>query len=362
MAVNTEKAQRAVDVFNAARLNGNEEFQKNVKAADVTTDFRSAFAPLLKYQPLMNQFLDYVVNKLVFQTVESKMYKNKYSLLKREGFPLGTDYEYQYINPAEGRAYSIALGDTLLNRNKPDVKVQYFRQNRREQFWVTIPEPLLTGAYSTWEQLDDFVQGTIRSLYSGNEISEQNLIKFMLVESVNQDVIKTQEIEWDLANKESSSLNLLEAAKTLYYKFTFPGSDYNNYQAYALSQGVEDPTPAITWVEDNDVVIFIDAGVLATTEVRSLAAAFNMEEAEFKQKILPVDRFAYYDKDRKETIVNDDIIAIVADRKAFEYRDNFRQASDFLNSAGLYRNHYLTVFQTFGVNTCANAVALVKKP
>ena len=355
-------AQRGVDVFNAALDASSDGYQAKVGRATTTTDFKSAFAPIVKYAPLMNEFLDYVINKLVFQVVEAKMYSNKYSLLKREGFPLGTDYEYQYINPAEGRAYSIALGDTLLNRKKPDVKVQYFRRNREEQFWVTVPQPLLQGAFTTWEQLDDFVQGAIRTLYSGNEISEQNLVKFLLVESVNQSIIKTMDIDFDLAtDANQAGKNLIKASRKLALDFTFPSSAFNNYQEYAAAQGIDDPTPAVTWVENEDVVIFITSEALVNTEVETLAGAFNLNETEFKQKIVPVDRFSYFDKSTQQTVTNDNIIAIVADRKAFEYRDNFMQASDFFNSAGLYRNHYLTVFQTYAVNTCANAIAIMKK-
>ena len=355
-------AQRGVDIFNAAYDNASVDYQARVTRATTTTDFKSAMAPIVKYAPLMNEFLDYVINKLIFQVVESKMYQNKYTLLKKPGFPLGTDYEYQYVNPAEGRAYSLALGDTLLNRKKPDVKVQYYRRNREEQFWVTVPEPLLRGAYTTWEQLDDFVTGEIRSLYSGNEISEQNLIKFLLVESVNQDIIKKQTIAWDLANDASTAgKNLIKASRKLAIDFTFPSSNYNNYQAYAASQGLDDPTPAVTWVENEDVVIFITSDALVNTEVETLAGAFNLNETDFRQKIVPVDSFSYYDKSTQEYVTNDDIIAIIADRKAFEYRDNFLQASDFFNAAGLYRNHYLTVFQTYGINTCANAVAIMKQ-
>ena len=157
MAKNTVKAARAVKVFNDARAQASSEYIAGVPEATVESDFSRAFAPIVKYTGFMNEFLNYVVNKLIFQTVESKMYENKFSMFRKEGFPLGTDYEHNYINPAVARKYSIELGDTLLNRKKPDVKTQYFRRNREDQFWLTIPEPLLRGAFTSWEQLDDFI-------------------------------------------------------------------------------------------------------------------------------------------------------------------------------------------------------------
>lgn len=354
------KAERAVKVFNDARNQASKDYIAGVPEATISTDFVRAFAPILNYTPFMNEFLNYVVNKVVFQTVESKMYENKFAMLRREGFPLGTDYEQNYINPAKARRYQIENGDTLLNRKKPDVKTQYFRRNREDQFWLTIPEPLLRGGFTRWEQLDDFITGAIRSLYSGNGIKEQTLIKALMVDGVNNSIIKTQTLSgYDEVNAAEESANMLiKAVRLLSYNFAFPSSDYNNWTAYAAAQGIDDDSPAITWVENNDIFAFVRTSALVNAEVDSLAAAFNLELGDFRSRVIPVDSFSYT-ADDGTTGSNDNLIAIICDRKAFEYRDNLTQASDFFNAAGLYRNHYLTVFQTYGINICANAVALI---
>lgn len=354
------KAERAVKVFNDARNQASKDYIAGVPEATVSTDFVRAFAPIVAYTPFMNEFLNYVVNKVVFQTVESRMYENKFAMLRREGFPLGTDYEQNYINPAKARKYQIENGDTLLNRKKPDVKTQYFRRNREDQYWLTIPEPLLRGAFTRWEQLDDFITGAIRSLYSGNAIKEQTLIKELWVDGVEEEIIRTQELTGynPGSDAEGSAKILTKAVRRLVYNFAFPSSAYNNWLAYATAQGLENETPAITWVENNDILVFIKTSALVDTEVESLAAAFNLSMADFMARVIPVDDFAYTTEEG-EDVSNDKIIAIVCDRKAFEYRDNLTQASDFFNAAGLYRNHYLTVFQTYGINVCSNAVALL---
>ena len=144
----SSKAERAVKVCNDARNQASKDYIGAVPEATISTDFVRAFAPIVAYTPFMNEFLNYVVNKVVFQTIESRMYENKFAMLRREGFPLGTDYEQNYINPAKARKYQIENGDTLLNRKKPDVKTQYFRRNREDQYWLTIPEPLLRRRFS----------------------------------------------------------------------------------------------------------------------------------------------------------------------------------------------------------------------
>lgn len=354
--------ERAIATFNSARAAASAAYQAAVQPANMGTDSAEAFKPLAQYSGYMNEFLNYVVNKLIFSEVDSRTYNNKYEFLKRGGFPLGTDMEYNYINPAKGREYSITLGDTLLNRIQPDVKTLYFRRNRQTQYAVTVPEPILTGAVTSWGMLDDWITGITRSLYSGNNRDEQNLIMKLLVDSVSQNVIKTMEIDYPIdTDPAEASLNLLKLAQELSYRFTFPTSDYNNYEAYAKANGIDNATPAITWVENNDLFIFIDIPALVNARFEVLAGAFNLSEVEWRQRIVPVNGFKYYDDETKTMVENNDIIAIVADRKTYGYYDNLKRASEFFNGAGLYDNHYLTVFQTYIINPVGSAVAIKKK-
>lgn len=182
-------AERGVNLFNDARRNSSNEYIRATGEVTVATSISHAMTPIVKYAPFMNEFLHYVVNKIVIQSVESKMYNNQYSMLKKEGFPLGTDMEMNYVNPAMGRDYDISLGATLLQVTKPDIKTCYFRQNRRRQFPVTIPRELMEGAFTSWEQLDSMVSGMVTSLYSGNEIEEENLIKKLIQTSVKNNVV-----------------------------------------------------------------------------------------------------------------------------------------------------------------------------
>lgn len=354
--------ERAIETFNSAIELSSAQYKAAVKPATMATDVQEAFKPLVQYAGFMNEWLTYVLNKIIFQEVESRSYTNKYTMLKKEGFPLGTDMEYNYINPATAREYSVTLGDTLLNRIQPDVKTVYFRRNRKQQYPVTIPEAILTGAVTSWGMLDDFVTGTIRSLFSGNQIDEERLVMKLLLDSVKYNVIKTMEIDYPMDTDPSqAALNLLKASNALSLKFTFAGSDYNNYEAYAKANGINDATPAITWVENSDLVIFIDSDALINAKFEVLAGAFNLNQVDMKQRIIPVNGFKYVDPITKKVEKNDDLIAIVSDRKTYGYHDNLTRSSDFMNAAGLYANHYLTVFQTYTINPCGNCIAIKKK-
>lgn len=80
-------AQRGVNIFNDARNHASNEYINATAQVDVATSISHAMKPIVEYGPFMNQFLSYIVNKIVVQAVESKMYNNPYSMLKGEGVP-----------------------------------------------------------------------------------------------------------------------------------------------------------------------------------------------------------------------------------------------------------------------------------
>ena len=363
-------AQKGVNLFNDARRNASNEYMNATAEVTVANSISHAMTPIVQYSPFMNEFLRYIVNKIVVQSVDSKMYNNQYSMLKKEGVPLGTDLEMNYVNPALGRDYDISLGATLLNVTNADVKTCYFRQNRRRQFPITIPRELMEGAFTAWEQLDQMVSGMVTSLYSGNEIEEENLVKKLIQTSVKNNVVIKKQITWDEADPAASSIEFIKTIQKIALDITHASSNFNNYQAYAVSQGITDATPAITWTPSDQLYLFVRSDVLVNCNVETLAGAFNMDKANLVGRVTPFPDFSYLDFESGidpttkywKTIEDDqNILAVICDVNTFEYRDNIVTSGDFYNAAGLYQNMYLTVFQTYGIRPWGNCIAICKK-
>lgn len=363
-------AQRGVNIYNDARAHASNEYINATAQVDVATSISHAMKPIVQYGPFMNQFLSYIVNKIVIQSVESKMYNNPFSMLKGEGVPLGTDLEYNYINPALGRDYDISLGAQLLNVTKPDVKTCYFRMNRQRQFPITIPRELMQGAFTSWEQLDSMVAGMIQSLYSGNQIEEEHLVKKLLTSSVADSVIKKREIVYDSADPANSSVTFIKTIQKIALDMPHASSDFNNYQSYATANGIVGATPAITWTEPKDLYLFIRSDILTDCNVETLAGAFNMEKAQLVGRLAPLPDFNYLDFDNPvdsstnywKTVTDaNKILAIIADVRTFEYHDNLTTSGDFYNAAGMYTNQYFNVWQTYGIRPWGNAIAICEK-
>lgn len=363
-------AQRGVNIFNDARNHASNEYINATAQVDVATSISHAMKPIVQYGPFMNQFLSYIVNKIVIQSVESKMYNNPFSMLKGEGVPLGTDLELNYVNPALGRDYDISLGAQLLNVTKPDVKTCYFRMNRQRQFPITIPRELMQGAFTSWEQLDSMVAGMIQSLYSGNQIEEENLVKKLLTSSVADSVIAKKEITYSANDPANSSVTFIKTIQKIALDMRHASSNFNNYQNYAKANGITDATPAITWTDQNDLYLFIRSDVLTDCNVETLAGAFNMEKAQLVGRLAPLPDFDYLDFDSaidpttkywKTVKDTNKILAIIADVRTFEYHDNLTTSGDFYNAAGMYTNQYFNVWQTYGIRPWGNAIAICEK-
>lgn len=363
-------AQRGVNIFNDARNHASNEYINATAQVDVATSISHAMKPIVEYGPFMNQFLSYIVNKIVVQSVETKMYNNPYSMLKGEGVPLGTDLELNYINPAMGRDYDISLGSQLLNVTKPDVKTCYFRMNRQRQFPITIPRELMQGAFTSWEQLDSMVSGMIQSLYSGNQIEEENLVKKLLTSSVADGVVQKKQIEYDAADPANSSVNFIKTVQKIALDMPHATANFNNYKAYATANGIIDATPAITWTNPDDLYLFIRSDILTDCNVETLAGAFNMDKAQLVGRLAPLPDFNYLDFDSevdpstkywKTVSDTNKILAIIADVRTFEYHDNLTTTGDFYNAAGMYTNQYFNVWQTYGIRPWGNAIAICQK-
>ena len=357
---------RAIDTVNAIRANSSEAFQKAIPKVEYGADYNATMQTIVEYTPFYNEFVSGLVNRIMFTQIESKMFNNPLAIFHRGGNPLGTDVQDIYINPANAKAYNINSGASGLFEDAPaDVKVQYFRRNRQDKYKITIPREVLAGGFNSWEQLDNFIQKCINSVYSGNTIDEFNLAKKTFAEAAKAGALTTQDIAW-VDNNEAAARTLAMELRTLYGKFKFPSSDYNKYYDYAQAAGLTAATPAITWVENGDIVVLIKSEVNTAIDMFVEAVAYNLDRSDLLGRIIEVDDFNYYAGNPNYYIRGnhntdmDDCLAIICDRKAVQVFNNLTMAGDFFNPDDLKHHYYNHVWQTYGFNTCANAIAIGK--
>ena len=335
-----------IKVFNFIRNNSTEAFVQTIPEA--TTENIQTISNILfndAYQPMLNEFVTNLINRIALTIVRNKSFNNPLKVFKKGSVPLGTDIQEIFTNPAIAEQYE--LNNTamakLLTITDPDTHVAYYRRNRQSLYTKTIARETLQGAFVSWEKFNDYVTSITTSLYSGNYIDEFKYTKDL----VDGAYINNKAIIETIANPtdEASAKAFLKKARALYSKLSFPSTDYNAYSKFSGAKGT-----VTTWTEPERVVLIIKSDVLAEVDVEALAAAFNIDKADFLGRVVQVDKFD-----------NDEILGVICDESWLQIYDNLFRFDEFYNARVMAWNEYLHAWSTYAISPFSNAVILATK-
>lgn len=334
---------KGVKTFNFIRNNSTEAFVQTVPAA--TDDNIQTIANILfndAYQPMLNEFVTNLINRIALTIVRNKSYSNPLSIFKKGSIPLGTDIQDIFTNPAIAEKYEFSntAMAKLLTITDPDTHVAYYRRNRQDLYTKTISREGLQGAFVSWEKFEDFITSITTSLYSGNYIDEFEYTKDL----VNGAYVNNKVIVEKVTNPtdETSSKAFLKKVRALYKKLSFPSTKYNAYSKFSGANGL-----IKTWTERDRVVLIIKADAMAEVDVEALASAFNLDKANFLGRVIEVDEFD-----------SPEIVGVICDESWLQIYDNIFRFDEFYNARVMAWNEYLHAWGTYAICPFANAVVL----
>ena len=335
--------------LNALREISSEIYHKYVPIIDDTTDI-SAFAnPILDVPVVMNEFVDVLVNKLVYSQFESFTFNNPLRVLEGESIPLGYAGEHVYVNPAKGRGFNVNDFAGLLFKYEADVKVEYHTVNSDLQYPVTISRQQLKKAMTSWDNLASFITSLSNSLYNGCYVDEFRFTKNIISGAYkeNRGVIETI----TAVTTEDTAKAFVEKARELFLNFQLPSTKYN---AWAKNGG--EGRPITTWTRPEDIVLIIRNDVRAKIDVQSLASAFNLSYADFMGNVITVDDFDSYDDDGNKVFDGSAIVGMIADKAWFKIKTQDMYLESFVNPNNRTIQYYLNVIRMYNMSLFANGV------
>ena len=341
MADNLPKGAK---VFNVIRANSTEVFMNTVPSA--TKDNIQVIKNILfndSYQPMLNEFVTNLINRIGLTIIRNKSYNNPLSLFKKGSVPLGTDIQDIYENPAEAEQYeynNTAMAK-LLTITDPDTHVAYYRRNRQDLYTKTIAREGLQGAFVSWEEFENYIAGITNSLYSGNYIDEFKYTKQLIDGAYDSGKVIQKQVT--LPTSEATSKAFLKEVRALYDNMTFPSTEYNAYSKFSGAKGT-----ITTWTDAERICLIVRADVMAEVDVEALASAFNIDKANFIGRVIKVDKFE-----------NDEILGVVCDESWLQIYDNIFRFDEFYNARTMSWNEYLHAWGTYAICPFANAVMLV---
>lgn len=332
-----------VNAFNYIRENSTTAFQDLVP--DATLENISTLSNILfndTYTPQLNEFVHNLVNRIALTMIKNKSFNNPLQVFKKGAVPMGTDIQEIYENPAvaEQYAYSNTAMAKLLTITDPDTHVAYYRLNRQDKYTKTLPRVGLQQAFVSWDKFEEYIQGIVNSLYSGNYIDEFKLTKALIDGAYdnNKVIVETVTAVTDSASAKA----FVKKIRNLFAQFKFPSTQYNSYGKFT-----NNAKKVTTWTDEDRIFLIVRADVMSEIDVEVLANAFNLDHAKLLGRVLEVDKFE-----------NEEILGVLCDESFIQIYDNVLRFDEFYNGATMTYNEYLHAWGTFAISPFANAVVL----
>ena len=318
----------------------------------------------MAYPGFQNEFLDCLVNKIASTYVMSKIFSNPLSIFNKGELSLGETVELVFSDIIKARQYDIEKAENeVFKRGDANALTAYVSINSK-LFYKAVVEPnQLAHAF----------------------ISETGF--YSLIENITAQLVNSVEQDQFMAYKYLIGLNLMNGNVKV---VSIPEVSKTNMadivtQIKAVSNAIEFPSTGVnynyagvhTFSTKQDQYLISSAVFDATMDVNLLAAAFNMDKAEFMGHRVMVDSFGTIDVDRLNAMFSnvpgykeptedelkalDSLPAILVDRDwFFILQQNLQNGVDSLqNPEGMYRNYWRHVWMAYNTNPFAIAVAFV---
>lgn len=313
------------------------------------TNISSFGTPILEVPEVANEFMRALVNRIVYTQFEIKYFNNPLQILEGDRIPLGYAGQDIYVNPAKGRQFNVDDFAGLLQKYEADVKVQYNTVNLDLQYPVTVSRHKLKQAFTSWENLDSFIDQLSNSLYNGAYIDEYQFTKYLVAGAYRGNNVNIVEVQ--APTTEETAKQFIEQARLTYLNFQSPSTQYNSWKLIG-GEG----RPVTTWSNPEDIVMIIRNDVRAYTDVNVLADAFNVSKTDLLGRILTVDNFNVYNDDGTLNFDGSNILGIIADKSWFKIKRQDMFLDEFYNANNRTWQYYLNLTKMYQYSYFANAV------
>ena len=342
--------QTALNAMREMSVESGSIYHQYVPVVTDSTTIGEFGVPILDSQNLnvMNDFVS-LLKKVVYTAVYNKTFNNPLADLEGDRMPLGQFIEDVYVNPAKARGFNVNDFAGLLQKYEAEVAVQYLSVNSDLQYCVTLTREKVRNAFTSWDNLEALISGYINSLYNGAYITRYNQTKGLVTAAFKGNNVTYEKVT--APTDAQSTKNLIRKMRATFSKMQVPSTHFNAWNK------VKGGNLALkTWSDPEDVVVLISAEFESLADVEVLAAAFNMNKADFLGRVIVVDDFNQYNEDGTVAVDGSHIHAMIADRAWFKIKTQDFAMDEFYNANSRCWNYYLNDVRMANFSLFANAV------
>lgn len=354
IAYNTLNAS-TIDIMNVIRQNASLQYQNTVPIVESAVDIPRVGEKIYGTPALANEFINALINRIALVRIKSATFNNPYRDLKKGYIEFGETIEEVFVNIARVRDFNVEKADEReFKRTLADVRAAFHVINWKVQYPITIQDEDLRQAFLSIDGVQDMIARIVDAVYTAAEYDEFLLFKYLLIKGIAHG--KMHEVVVDSSAEFNENAVAFRGASNM---ITFMSDKYNE-------QGVKTTTP-----KENQY-IFMDAMFNARFDVMTLAAAFNMEKADFMGRLKLIDKWDEFDNERFEEIravsdyiepITDDelaamsnVVAVLIDEEWFQVYDNNNKMTEKYAASGMYWNYFYNVWKTVSNSPFSNAI------
>lgn len=327
-----------VEYLNAIRSVATQGYKDRIPSA-TQTNLKEVTQAIMGFPTNKNEFIDVLTNKVAQTKFMQKVYKNPYRFFKKGTLPYGDSIESIFVDLIKGKSFSEHFGDSevssLIGAEKVDnVKVEYYSENIRNKYKLTIKDVELRKAFTSPNGIQDLINKMMVAPLNSAEYDEFLVTKKLL------GTIKMSEVVidgFDSLEEDKQAKKLTKVIKEKVDDMGFLSNKYN-------SQGV------MTFSKPEEIVIFVTPKTKANIDVELLATAFNMEKAEVSGRMILIDEFLMQVLAQSgensgdtvgDTVVDNNTLCIIADEMLIQMYDTLNETESFRNADQLLTNTFL---------------------
>ena len=366
MAIEPKQATlnaNSVEILNTIRNSATPYYKQMIPQAKANTgSIRQIGNIMMNYEPLQNEFLSALYNRIGRVIITSKMYYNPWAPFKKGLMELGETVEEIFVNIAKAHTFNPETAETnFMKREIPDVRAAFHTMNYQKFYKATISNDQLRQAFLSWQGITDLIAKIVDAMYTAHNYDEFQVMKYMLARNILNGYLYPVTVAQ--VDKENAP-DIVTEIKAISNELVYESPDYNLNGVY-------------TFTEKNDQFIITNARFDAVMDVNVLASAFNMDKVEFMGHRVQIDGFDRIDENRMNELFADDpnagyvpltteekaalkaVPAVLIDRDYFMIFDNLYKFTEDYNGEGLYWQYWYHAWKTFSTSPFANAVIFV---
>ena len=297
-----------------------------------------------KYDPQMNEFMNGLVNRVVYGWTRNAEDKNPFAIMEKGTLDYGYTVEEAYADALAVEDWTACDNEDfseLFGVEPARVYAIFHSINFQKKAKASISDRIMRRAFTDWGELNDMIARIVRTLYSSMITAERETAASLLAIAHSGGFayqLKVNAFDVTAVNADAMRANAILEQAMVHRMAVNASRKYNH-------MGVS------TLTEVDDCYIFLTPEYMAAQGVEVLAMAFNMEKAEFLGHVIEVGDFGGAE--------DDGCVGFIVDRNWFQIWSTGRQMTYQYNAAKRNWNYFYFSDGIYSFSQFSNCIELV---